>query len=83
MNEQFFDRDETILSSFARFFLIFSQKAQECFCVILSRTKWPLRTTENGRPLFNVCCLRNTATIVNDTLLEQLTRDSTFYSCDG
>ena len=35
-------------------------------------------TTENGRPLFNVCCLRNTATIVNDTLLEQLTRVQPF-----
>ena len=39
MNEQFFDRDETILSSFASFFFIFSQKAQECFCVILSAQK--------------------------------------------
>ena len=82
MNEQFFDRDETILSSFARFFFIFSQKAQRVLLCDFITHKMAF-TTENGRPLFNVCCLRNTATIVNDTLLEQLTRDSTFYSRDG
>ena len=45
MNEQFFDRDETILSCLLSrgFFLFFPKKHKECFCVILSRTKWPLQ----------------------------------------